>query len=1144
LPAIGFFCSEVEREKPDLVIHGGDLFDTRGQLDPTSIYHTRGAFNRIRKSSSALIVPGNHDASNAAGEIDSARAVLGGMVDAMYTNVDPSRLAPVIGDLRVAWRPEILKITSPAGGVINVACLPCPSKYHLMADGTDPRIMTDLVIDILRGLAASAEKVKHSGPTILVMHGAIAGVSMENERTLGVGQDVTVPLEALAGPWDIVLAGHIHKAQKVGPAYYAGSLQPLTFAQAGYKPSYLDITIGDRIFTAPKLNGDGRIAEAIRVEVPVEVPFISLEIDRDAGNKEFDLLTAIRDQLLLADILADPQIRIKIKAPADELAAWPRIEEEIRSSWPEVKRWKFILERVSDMRGRSNVKVDEPLDDLLAQWANLNEIPIGVSGDAIRLGRELEDEIADKAKPALASYRPTKTTVRNYKQIKEGRIAWDELPRITCIKGPNAAGKSNAAKAEAAALFGPRVLGAPLRRFVKNGETEASIIHEFSVDQVAHKIERTVKLSSSGKASGDVSFSVFDSIGAEKWQSLNGANARVTQTKIEALVGSPEMFFSTRFARQHEINRLLQLTPAELKDVLQEALQAGRFKLLEEAARARLKTTKKELLLKDAEIDRLANEAEDLVALELNLRIATDRRLELQKELQRLKVEVDKLEEAAAAAREAYKAREAKDAERATIAAKIDSRRRERAQKERDAQRLETLVADATTVAERLDLLGDLNEDDLKLREIATRDVELDGSIRTLESKLEGILRGFSRQVETTSQDIKGLEKRAALLAGVPCQTFLEKLDPSERSPVEPADFKGCQFLEEAVLAREHVPALKAGLKVLEDTGPDSADVEAKLEAQRAERAALAYDIDKHRALYTKIAELDGPELNRKAQEIAGAKASLKHRQEDAERLTREIEKLEAQAKSLISQDESDTLDARRVELQALEFTKKTTQEAIQTAIKALQSTGEDKARLEVKAEAAREANRKGREAQVEQAKLERDFVAGETFVRAVGRDGVPALILERAIPQLQGAINELLDGSPLSVEIEPIRDLSSGKCKDEIVISFRDQNGEQVLEDASGYQANLLGVALRAAIAELEGDRAGIRPEFFVIDEGFGAYDLENIPHGREMIHRLADRFGKVVYITHVPEVQAAAEGEIIVTPTAAGSIIEEVTN
>lgn len=1156
VPAMEFFADYVEQAQPDLVIHAGDLFDTRGRLDPTSIDHVRRIFRRIVGVTNVIVVPGNHDAANAWDEIDSASAVLQGMHD-----VDT--IAQEGREIGIAAVPGLAHYYARNGKNITVAALPCPSKYHLAAsqDQVGGANVVDMMGDILRGLAVEAEKFRGQGPIVLVFHGGVAGASYENEQIIGVGQDVTLPREFLNGPWDVILAGHLHKAQEVEGVHYSGSLTQLNFSQADYEPSFLVIETRDKDGdVTPSSNGSWDCSIK-RVTLPVAHPFVDVKVDTITDNEpeiaRGDSLTTITQGALLErGPLMGANVRVKIRARSDELARFD--ENHLRTIHGGVKSWKFVIERVAPIRIRSKVKVDTPLPVLLREWISLNEHLEPLSDPILKLASEIDEEVGESGTDLAHHYRPIETTFQNFKSFRHGIIDWQALPTRTVFKGPNGSGKTKAALAEPFALFGVKALGSPLARVVRNGTDRADVEHVFEIDGVRHRIRRSVKLSSSGKPAGDVELAIREE--AERnvvlpsgtpehtWRSLNAADSRATQKKIEELVGTPEMFFATRFARQHEIDKLLKLTPAELKTLLQEALQAGRFALLEEAGRVKLRALDRKATDIRATLAPLSAQLEGAEAYRLEWARAKDRGRAIESSAITLQEDLRVVEERLETKVGRHRTLEAKIAAHKATLEKISAKQLQASDRKNKKTVLQIIVDGADVIAEKIERVSELKEIEIDLVDKQVEHLGIEAKITAAEERQAGKVRARKRQIETLENDLSALRHRVGLLDKVPCQNFdavdwpiVKGLSAAFIAKNVELGTAGCEFLTEAVEARDSIGTTAALLEHKRTDRSYLEEVQDELHALLQEQTALGFKADALGKVRAELERLDEPTLNRQAAAIAGAEGKIEALEEELAAIKNELALLVIEREgTFVDQDQMDDLgESIRFDQKLVGQAKVKIDELSREERQLLERLGS----LSAQIEAADAAEAQIAEANVNLHKIGREALAADAFVGAVGRDGIPFLILERSVPRLQDSMNELLDGSPLAVEIEPLRDLVSGKVREEITISFDDQNGRQVLQDASGYQANLLGVALRAGIAELEADRAGVRPEFFIIDEGFGAYDPDNVPHGREMIHRLAERFGRVVYITHVPEVQEAAQGEIVVTPSTDGSTLEEVT-
>ena len=163
---------------------------------------------------------------------------------------------------------------------------------------------------------------------------------------------------------------------------------------------------------------------------------------------------------------------------------------------------------------------------------------------------------------------------------------------------------------------------------------------------------------------------------------------------------------------------------------------------------------------------------------------------------------------------------------------------------------------------------------------------------------------------------------------------------------------------------------------------------------------------------------------------------------------------------------------------------------------------------------------------------LSQDYEAYSLLVKAFGRDGIPALIIESAVPELEIIANEILSSMSNgrhSLEFRTQRELKSRSGMAETLdIIVRDWAGERPYETFSGGEQLRIDYAIRFALAELLTRKAGSRIEWLVIDEGLGSQDKEHRDLVLEAIRNVAGRFKKVFVITHVEEAQGAFQQQI----------------
>jgi len=167
---------------------------------------------------------------------------------------------------------------------------------------------------------------------------------------------------------------------------------------------------------------------------------------------------------------------------------------------------------------------------------------------------------------------------------------------------------------------------------------------------------------------------------------------------------------------------------------------------------------------------------------------------------------------------------------------------------------------------------------------------------------------------------------------------------------------------------------------------------------------------------------------------------------------------------------------------------------------------------------------------------------------RAFGKDGVPALLIEQALPQIEARANELLDrlsGGNMSVRFvtqAAFKDKKRPDLKETLDIQISDSAGSRDYEMFSGGEAFRINFAIRLALSEVLAQRAGARLQTLVIDEGFGSQDAEGRQRLVEAINLVRTDFAKILIITHIDELRDAFPTRIEVTKSERGSMVRVV--
>ncbi len=305
--------------------------------------------------------------------------------------------------------------------------------------------------------------------------------------------------------------------------------------------------------------------------------------------------------------------------------------------------------------------------------------------------------------------------------------------------------------------------------------------------------------------------------------------------------------------------------------------------------------------------------------------------------------------------------------------------------------------------------------------------------------------------------------------------------------------------------------------------------------------SALAYDRREHDNVRARLAELAGAETAH--QELIRSQGRIEPLEREIDEKTKQAGEGTAYLSQLREAREKAEEDYRQMKEQMPDI------DAIETArdqaLKAIQQLSRELADAEQRVrhlEDAREnLERYGAEYKEKQALIERY----KTLERAFGKNGVPALLIEQAVPEIEEQANELLQrlsNGTMSLRMNTQGTYKSKKdeVKETLEIMITDLYGTREYEMFSGGEAFRINFSIRLALSRLLANRAGSRLQTLVIDEGFGSQDDEGRARLAEAITAVQNDFEKILVITHLNELKERFPSRIEVEKTENGSSVE----
>lgn len=225
----------IERERTDLLIVSGDVFDTGAPAADAE----RLVFRFLKRVGMAgthtVLVAGNHD--------NPAR------LDAWGTLAELVHVH-VLGRPKPADRGGVVKIEGRNGDRAVVAAIPfAPARLLVSAleMAESDTVARQRYADSFRQIVGHlCRRFRADSVNLVVAHTHLDGaVFSGSERSVHLGEEWAAAAQSLPSTAHYVALGHIHRPQRVAgspaPAYYAGSPLQLDFGEAGEQKVFMSV---------------------------------------------------------------------------------------------------------------------------------------------------------------------------------------------------------------------------------------------------------------------------------------------------------------------------------------------------------------------------------------------------------------------------------------------------------------------------------------------------------------------------------------------------------------------------------------------------------------------------------------------------------------------------------------------------------------------------------------------------------------------------------------------------------------------------------------------------------------------------------------------------------------------------------------
>ncbi len=407
------------------------------------------------------------------------------------------------------------------------------------------------------------------------------------------------------------------------------------------------------------------------------------------------------------------------------------------------------------------------------------------------------------------------------------------------------------------------------------------------------------------------------------------------------------------------------------------------------------------------------------------------------------------------------------------------------------------------------------------------------------------LIRDIEAEVETRREDYRKTEEQIAALGvdlkGIQVQIKTTNTELRDLKPLlEQAGTlrTQAQNVVEANTRLDEDHKRLGELQAQLDHEDFALDIREQLAVLNTQQDALGYDEDTHDDAQQQLkANNRYEELNMRLkmaiEQLPALETRLGGEQKRRERLGKNCEEIQAE----ITQVESEI-----AELTALvkEYETRDREVAVQRTNERSAQQRLTIAQQELDALDKKAARKTEHEENRQQARHQ-EGIYGE-LARAFGKNGIPAMIIETAIPELETTANTLLakmtDGR-MSLRLPTQREKKTGGIAETLDIEIADELGTRDYELYSGGEAFRINFAIRVALSQMLARRAGAHLRTLFIDEGFGTQDDAGRSKLVEAINAIQDEFDMILVITHIDDLRDSFPVHIMVDKTSNGSRI-----
>ena len=790
--------------------------------------------------------------------------------------------------------------------------------------------------------------------------------------------------------------------------------------------------------------------------------FEEFDIPNDYGFYTLDVENGVVPDV--TDMPVKPRLRVRISNtdPTQIKRALTKIKKKYKVEEFTVTRMDTISRQKTGNSNNQlaigNVRDVEFQNELIKDYLERQFLADNETIDKIQqINREMNTKLVDDDVVPNIQWIPKEFQFSNmFSYGENNKIRFDNAKGMVGVFAPNASGKSSLFDALSFCIFDKTSRTYLAKNILNNRKTNFYCKLHFQIEGVDYFIERTAKLINKGKnVKVDVSFWREDDGGIT---SLNGEQRRDTNTIIQQYLGTYEDFVLTTLSLQGNNALFIDKSQSERKEILAQFMGVDVFDKL--YSHAQDENRDNASLIRKFKSDDFTQKLADI---EVSLK---EKESEYKLEEIQLNASADEVEK---------------------YNQKLISLNEKIVKVKSDNYSLTDLETKKSTLEKSLkDLEEQRNITQSKIDSLEETQIELEEQIDSMDE--EEITKEFDLFNQYAS-DLKDLDNELDKIK-IKEDSLIERMNHLESHKYNP-DCEICMENSESII--------DAKVSVEADLATIAVDKGVKFE----EKNVLLLSIDTRKKY---------KELN---EQLTKLKSDEEKISKDINTLINRLSTMETQEVKLnnellqVTQLIDDYLENEKQIQRNKEL--RTEMGNVRSELASAKSNVDsfNKQLLKLNGEVSSLKNQKQtiEERIKEVENLEEQFGLFEYYLNALGKDGVSYELISKVLPMIEGEVNNIL-GQIVEFGLQLEMD---GKNINANIV-YDDQKWS--LEMCSGMERFISGLAIRIALINVCNLP---RPNFLVVDEGFGTLDNENLTSLYMLFAYLKTQFDFVMIISHI---------------------------